>query len=128
MEEVDVPLPPKLTRSRSRAPRVKINEEPAVQEIEARPEAKRSRRKTPEPIIEPVIEPVIEPPKRKPRKKPEPGSVPPRDVAFKSARGPINFTAYAQPPYRSHEPSPLSRGPYEHLHGSNRFSHIMSAW
>ena len=119
MEEVDAPLP-KLTRSRSRAPKVMINEEPAVQEIEARPEAKRSRRKTPEP--EPIIEPVIEPaaPRiKKPRKKPEPGSVPPRDVAFNSARGPINFTAYAQPPYRS---------PYEHLHGPSRFSHIMSAW
>ena len=124
MEEANVPPPPKLTRSRSRPPpKVEINDVPEVQEIEARPSSapKRTRKKLPEP--EPVIESVQPVKIKKPRKKPEPGSVPPKEVTFNSARGPINFTAH-----RSTGEPPYNRSPYEHLHGSNRFSHIMSGW
>ena len=111
---------PKFSRSRSRA-KVEINEEPEILAIPARPRSRAKKMPDPEPPPEPP--PVEEAyklvkPKRV-RKKPEPGSVPSKDVAFTSSRGPINFQAY-----RSHE----APSPYEHLHGSNRCARIMSAW
>jgi len=109
---------PKILRSRR--PKVEINEEPEIQAIPARPRSRARKVLEPEPYEPPEPAPVEEEFKivktRKPRKKPEPGTMPSKDVAFTSSRGPINFQAY------------LPNGPYEHLHGSNRFSHIMSAW
>ena len=103
-------------------PKVEINEEPEILDIPARPRSRAKKVPDPEPIHEPVIEEEFKlvKPKRI-RKKPEPGSMPSKDVTFNSTRGPINFQAYrpSEPPTRS---------PYEHLHGSNRFAHIMSAW
>ena len=142
-DEEYVPEPPKLRRGRAKA--VSVDPEPEIQPIPARP---RSRAKKADPVPE---EPPPEPkPKRtrakppepqgpewtevKPkraRKKPEPGSVPPRDISFNSARGPINFTAHkASAPLKDPPPSRPYRSPYEHLHGppANRFSHLMSAW
>ena len=113
-EESEVyPPPPKLTRGRTR-----INPDPEIQPIPPRP--KRARSKAPPPPEPEIEEETFEPVKKKraPRKKPEPGSVPPKDVSFNSARGPINFTAYQKQ-------QPL---PYEHLHGASRFSHLMSTW
>ena len=130
MEEVDAPPQPKLTRSRSRAPKVEIIDEPEIKEIPPRP---RSRsKKAPDPESEPVQEPVQEPVKKRVRKKPEPGTVAPKDVNSTSRRGPIKFTAHrslepTQPAYQPSYERPYS-SPYEHLHGSNRFSHIMSSW
>ena len=145
MEEYDeVPEQPKPRRTRSKA--VSVDPEPEIQPIPARPRSrakradpepeeppeppklKRSRSRAPDPPPEP--EWTEAKPKRT-RKKPEPGSVPPRDVSFNSARGPINFTAHkASAPLEDPTPSRPYRSPYEHLHGppANRFSHIMSAW
>ena len=106
--------------------RVSIDTEP---EVVPNPSLPRSRQKSAmgaatakEPVIEviEVIEPPYQPVKtRKHRKKAEPG--PPKGVAFNSARGQVSFTAH-----KASDPPP--NRPYENLHGSNRFSHIMSAW
>ena len=109
----DAPVQPKLTRSRSK--KVEISDEPEVKAIEPRPRSRSKKAQDPEPIEQ--SEPVQEPVKiKKPRKKPEPGSRPPKEVSFNSARGPINFTAH-----RVHQP-------YAHLHGVNRFSNMMANW
>ena len=113
--EAEVPPPPKIQRGRSK---VTVDPEPEIQPIPPRP---RSRAKKEEPVESEVAEPA--PVKKRVRKKPEPGSVPPKQVNFTSARGAVNFTAH-----KTSEPLPPVRMSYEHLHGPNRFSHIMSAW
>ena len=119
---------------KSRSRKVDIQPEAVIQEIPARakrqpkqvletqpepPEIKpkrQSKKAAPEPVHEAVIEPPSEPVKiKRVRKKPEPGSVPPKDITFTSAKGPINFTAYRQP--------------YGHLHGTvNKYDHMMAKW
>ena len=145
MEEYDeVPEQPKLRRGRSKA--VAVDPEPEIQPIPARPRSrakradpepeeppeppkpKRSRSRAPDPPPEPEWTEVK--PKRA-RKKPEPGTVPPKDISFNSARGPVNFTAHrAGAPLEDPTTTRPYYAPYEHLHGPpvNRFSHIMSTW
>ena len=115
MEESDVPPQPKLTRSRSK--KVEISDEPEIKAIPPRPRSRSRPPPKPEPTESPTESPV-EVPVKKPRirKKPEPGSRPPKEVSFTSAKGPINFTAH-----RVAEP-------YGHLHGANRFSAMMAGW
>ena len=115
--EAEVPPPPKLQRGRSK---VTVDPEPEIQPIPPRP---RSRAKKEEPVESEVAPEEPAPVKKRVRKKPEPGSVPPKQVNFTSARGAVNFTAH-----KASEPLPPVRMSYEHLHGPNRFSHIMSAW
>ena len=149
--EGEVPPPPKLTRSRSRAP-PKVEEEPkpytyhpapkvrkprgvvmddtppAVQEFTPDPgEKKPRRRKAPEPP--PDFEYEEPPPKpKRVRKKPEPGTVPPKEISFNSARGPINFTAHKAYEVPYHEPEPMApRSRYGHLHG-NRWTELLNQW
>ena len=143
MEEYDdVPEEPKPRRTRSKA--VAVDPEPEIQPIPARPRS-RAKKADPEPEEPPEPKPKrtrAKPPEprepewtevkpKRARKKPEPGTVPPKDISFNSARGPINFTAHkASAPLEDPTPSRPYRSPYEHLHGppANRFSHIMSAW
>ena len=111
MEEYDeeyVPEPPKLRRGRAKA--VSVDPEPEIQPIPARPRS-RAKKADPEPEeLPPAPEPKPKRTRAKPpeprepewtevkpkraRKKPEPGSVPPRDVSFTSARGPISTVAF----------------------------------
>ena len=122
----------KPTRTRSRTV---IEPEP----LDAEPKPKRSRSRVaidPEPQIEAIPprskkeEVVLEEPKtpqKRTRKKPEPGSVPPKEISFTTARGTRSFTAHKQPPQPQSQP-PSQYTPYGHLHGNNRYSQIMSAW
>ena len=140
-DEEYVPEPPKLRRGRAK---VSVDPEPEIQPIPARPRS-RAKKADPEPEEPPEPKPKrtrAKPPEprepewtevkpKRARKKPEPGTVPPKDISFNSARGPINFTAHkASAPLEDPTPSRPYRSPYEHLHGppANRFSHIMSAW
>ena len=107
---MEAEAPPKRGRSK-----VTVDPEPEIQPIPPRPRS-RAKKEMPGPVAE------QEAPKKRVRKKPEPGSVPPKQVNFTSARGAVNFTAHKS------EPLPPVRMSYEHLHGPNRFSHIMSAW
>ena len=104
MEEV--PPPPKLTRAK----RTTVDPEPEVQAIPPRP---KSRAKKEAPAQAPEPEPVKI---KRVRKKPEPGTVPPKEVSFTGARGPVTFTAHKEP------------GRYANLHSQDRFSHIMRQW
>ena len=112
-----------------RKPRVAVDDAPAVQEFTPDPgEKKPRRRKAPEPPPEPE-----EPPPPKPkrvRKKPEPGTVPPKEISFNSARGPINFTAHkAYEVPEEPDPAPMyqPRSRYAHLHG-NRWTELLNQW